>query len=107
MFYKHFLISINFFMSASFLPKKERNTGFRQAMYAIKSQDEFRKKICSKGSPSFYSIMILRNFTRIKYFNAPYVSEQDSSFWRMEQWCVSLFWVKDVLITYLMDENSH
>lgn len=71
MFYNHFLISINFFMSAPFVPKKERNTGFRQAMYATKSQDEFRKKICSKGLPSFYAIMILRNFTRTKYVNAP------------------------------------
>lgn len=58
-------------MSAPFVPKKERSTGFRQAMYATKSQEAFRKKTCSKGLLSSYSIMILRNFTRTKYANAP------------------------------------
>lgn len=71
------------FMPAPFLPKKEKkNTGFREA---IKSQEKFRKKICSKGLPSCDFIMTLRNVTRVKDFNVPSIWEEDISFWRMKQ----------------------
>lgn len=85
MFYNHFLMSINFLMPAPFLPKKEKkNTGFREAMCSIKNQDKFRKKICSKGLPSYDFIMTLRNVTRVKDFNVPSIWEEDTFFWRMK-----------------------
>ena len=76
-------------------------------MHAIKNQDVFRKKICSKALPSFFSIMILRKFTRVKYFNVPYIWEEENSFWRIKQWQILLFQVENILITYIIDENAN
>lgn len=67
MFYNHFLMSINFLMPAPFLPKKEKNAGFREeAMCSSKSQDKLRKKICSEGLPSCDVIVTLRKVSRVK-----------------------------------------
>lgn len=84
-------------MSAlQFLPKKKekrkRNTGFRLAMCVIKSQEELRKKICSKGLPSCYSVMIFRNFTKIKYFIILCIREQNTLFGEQNSDTFCCFW---------------
>lgn len=101
MFYNHFFIS-----TSLSLHEKERNIGIREAMHAIPNQDGFRKKIWSKGLPSFYSIMILRKFTRVKYFNVPHTWEKKNTFEIIKEWHILLFQVENSLITYIVCENS-
>jgi hypothetical protein len=46
----------------------------------IKDQDEPGNKDSSEGLPSFYFLMIFRNFARGKYFGVQYVWEEDNFF---------------------------